>query len=151
MTEPPNAPAPAVHPHPTVRAVMRERWALACAVFSGLAIFLGFAGKEIYPLAFVSLAPLLVALRGRTGWLALRLGWVTGTVAVAGGFKPWTLGNRRPGVRLADLQRALLFRVLPAGRRLSDYFPGCHLDVRAASRDWLRPLRYAASGEVSLS
>lgn len=91
MTEPPNAPAPAVHPHPTVRAVMRERWALACAVFSGLAIFLGFAGKEIYPLAFVSLAPLLVALRGRTGWLALRLGWVTGTVAVAGGFS-WIVG-----------------------------------------------------------
>jgi apolipoprotein N-acyltransferase len=80
-----------VHPHPTVRAVMRERAALACAVFSGLAIFLGFAGKEIYPLAFVSLAPLLVALRGRTGWRAMRLGWVTGFVAVAGGFS-WIVG-----------------------------------------------------------
>lgn len=82
--------ADAAHP-PTVRVVMRERWALACAVFSGLAIFLGFAGREIYPLAFVSLAPLLVALRGRTGWRATRLGWVTGTVAVAGGFS-WIVG-----------------------------------------------------------
>ena len=91
MSEPTPAPSVALHPHPTVRAVMRERWALACAVFSGLAIFLGFAGKEIYPLAFVSMAPLLVALRGRTGWMALRLGWVTGFCAVAGGFS-WIVG-----------------------------------------------------------
>lgn len=91
MSEPTPRPPALLRPHPTVRAVMRERWALACAVFSGLAIFLGFAGKEVYPLAFVSLAPLLVALRGRSGWRAFRLGWVTGSVAVAGGFS-WIVG-----------------------------------------------------------
>ena len=90
----PTLSAPALHPHPTVRAVMRERWALLCAVASGLGIFLGFAGKEIYPLAFVSLAPMLVALRGRTGWRALRLGWITGSVALAGGFS-WIVGMLR--------------------------------------------------------
>ncbi len=91
MSEPTPGPAVILHPRPTVLAVMRERVALACAVFSGLGIFLGFAGKEIYPLAFVSLTPLLVALRGRTGWRALRLGWITGFVAVAGGFS-WIVG-----------------------------------------------------------
>lgn len=78
-------------PHPTVRAVVRERYALGLAALSGVAYFLGFASFEITPLALVSMAPLLVALRGRTGWAALRLGWLMGFVAIAGGFY-WIAG-----------------------------------------------------------
>jgi apolipoprotein N-acyltransferase len=83
--------APPVQPHATVRAVLRERNALLLAALSGVLYFLGFASFEILPFAFVSLAPLLVALRGREGWKALRLGWLTGTVLGAGGFY-WIVG-----------------------------------------------------------
>lgn len=85
------APAPGAAPHPTIRAVMRERHALALAVLSGLFMWLGFAGKDILPCAFVSLAPVLVALRGRVGWRAFRLGWLAGFVGTAGGFS-WIVG-----------------------------------------------------------
>lgn len=74
--------------------MLRERTALALAVLSGVLYFLGFAAFEILPLAFVSLAPLLVALRGREGWKAVRLGWLTGTVLGAGGFY-WIVGMLR--------------------------------------------------------
>ena len=94
MSDPADAPKPdpsPVQPHPAVRAVMRERSALALAVLSGVLYFLGFAAFEVLPFAFVSLAPLLVALRGREGWKAVRLGWITGTVLGAGGFY-WIVG-----------------------------------------------------------
>ncbi len=78
-------------PSPTAPIVPRERVAYALAVLSGLLYFLGFASFEVYPFAFVSLAPLLVALRGRTGFKALRLGWLMGFVAMAGGFY-WIVG-----------------------------------------------------------
>ncbi|MBL8602937.1 MAG: apolipoprotein N-acyltransferase [Myxococcales bacterium] len=77
--------------HPTVRAVLRDRHALALAALSGVAYFLGFASFEVPPFAFVSLAPLLVALRGRQGWAAIKLGWVMGFFAIAGGFY-WIAG-----------------------------------------------------------
>lgn len=60
--------------------------ARALAVLAGTLYFLGFAGFEIWPLSLVSLVPLLVALRGRTGAQGFRLGWLMGTVTVGGGF-----------------------------------------------------------------
>ena len=82
---------PVIQPHPTVRAVMRERSALGLSFLGGLFYWLGFATKESWPaglavFAFVSFVPLLIALRGRTGWRAIRLGWIFGTVACTGGF-----------------------------------------------------------------
>jgi len=90
-SETPGTDTPTVHPHPSVRAVLRERSALLLAVLSGVLYFLGFAAFEVLPFAFISLAPLLVALRGREGWKAVRLGWLTGTVLGAGGFY-WIVG-----------------------------------------------------------
>lgn len=75
-----------MQPHPTVRAVMRDRHALGLAVVSGLLMWLGFAGKEILPAAMISMAPLLVAIRGRSGWNAFKTGWLMGFVGTAGGF-----------------------------------------------------------------
>src|SRR4051812_43187656 len=66
--------------------VKSERAALALAALSGTMYFLGFAGFEVWPLALLSGIPLLFALRGRTGWRAIRLGWLMGTVTNAGGF-----------------------------------------------------------------
>ncbi len=76
---------------PDALRVPSERLALLLAALAGVLYFLGFAGFEIVPLAFVSLTPLLLALRGRTGWRAFRLGWITGTVLGAGGFY-WIAG-----------------------------------------------------------
>ncbi len=86
--EPPPEPVekPFVQAHPTVRAVMRDRVALGLAVVSGLMMWLGFAGVEIHVCALASMAPLLVALRGRSGWNAFRTGWLMGFVGTAGGF-----------------------------------------------------------------
>ncbi len=75
-----------IQSHPTVRAVMRDRAALGLAVVSGLLLWLGFAGKEIHLAAMISMAPLLIAIRGRTGWNAFRTGWLMGFVGTAGGF-----------------------------------------------------------------
>ncbi len=71
--------------------VRSERAASALAILAGGLYFGGFAGFEVVPFAFVSLTPLLLALRGRSGWAAFRLGWLTGTVLVSGGFY-WIAG-----------------------------------------------------------
>ncbi len=75
-----------VQSHPTVRAVMRDRVALGLAVVSGLLMWLGFAGVELHLAAMISMAPLMVAIRGRRGWNAFRTGWLMGFVGTAGGF-----------------------------------------------------------------
>ncbi len=65
---------------------LTAKTAYALAALSGTLIFLGFAGFDIWPLAFVAWAPLLVALRGQTPALALKLGLLTGLVLDVGGF-----------------------------------------------------------------
>lgn len=67
-------------------SVQREAVALGLAALSGVLAWLGFAGVDVWPFALLSMAPLLVALRGRQGWKALRLGWLMGTIGIAGGF-----------------------------------------------------------------
>lgn len=71
---------------PTTLFVTSKRLALGLSVLSGLLYFLGFAAFEVHPFAFISFTPLLIVLRGRRGFTALRYGWLMGTVAMAGGF-----------------------------------------------------------------
>ncbi len=59
------------------------------AVAGGTAAFLGFAGFDLWPLAFLAFAPLLMALRWPTpvhGAAALRTGWLYGFVGIWGGY-----------------------------------------------------------------
>ncbi len=61
----------------------------ALAVAGGTVAFLGFAGFDLWPLAFVAFAPLLLALRWPTpvhGAAALRTGWLYGFVGIWGGY-----------------------------------------------------------------
>ena len=60
--------------------------AYGLAALSGVLIFLGFAGFDIWPLAFVAWVPLLLAVRGQTPWFSLKLGLLTGLVLDVGGF-----------------------------------------------------------------
>jgi len=61
-------------PHPIVSP--RAAWVLVA--LSAVLCPLGFAGFDIWPLAFVAWVPLIVALRGQTPKRALWLGWVAG-------------------------------------------------------------------------
>lgn len=56
------------------------------AFLSGFLYFLAFPGVDIWPLAFVALAPLIVALRGQTPRRALGLGWLAGFTMTMFGF-----------------------------------------------------------------
>ncbi|EYF02456.1 apolipoprotein N-acyltransferase [Chondromyces apiculatus] len=62
------------------------RPAYALAALSGLLYFLGFPGVDLWPLAFIGLAPLIVALRGQTPRRAAGLGWMAGFIMTMTGF-----------------------------------------------------------------
>ena len=53
---------------------------------SGILYFLAFPGVDLWPLAFVALAPLIVALRGQTPRRAAWLGWLAGFTMTMIGF-----------------------------------------------------------------
>lgn len=63
------------------------------AVIGGALIFLGWAGFGVWPLELVALVPLFAALelvRTRSLSSSLKIGWLCGTVAIAGGYH-WML------------------------------------------------------------
>jgi apolipoprotein N-acyltransferase len=62
------------------------RVAYALAVLCGLLYFVAFPGVDVWPLAFVALAPLVIALRGQTPRRALGLGWAAGFTMTMCGF-----------------------------------------------------------------
>ncbi len=61
-------------------------WRLALAVASGCLIFLSFPDYDLWPLGWVALLPLFVAIEGVRTRRALLLGTVVGFVATLGGF-----------------------------------------------------------------
>lgn len=60
--------------------------ALAAATGGGVLTFLAYPNPGLWPLAFVSLVPLMLVLRDRTAAEALVLGWWMGVVTNLGGF-----------------------------------------------------------------
>ena len=60
--------------------------ATALAVLSGVLYFLAFPGVDLWPLTFVALAPLVVALEGQTPRRATWLGWAAGFTMTMLGF-----------------------------------------------------------------
>ncbi len=67
------------------------RAAYAAAALSGVLYFLAFPGIDVWPLAFVALVPLIVALRGQRARRATALGWLAGFAMTMLGFY-WLLG-----------------------------------------------------------
>lgn len=124
--------------------------ALGLAVTSGLAYFAAFPGVGIWPLGFVALTPLLVALRSQSPSQALLLGWTSGFVATALGFH-WLVPTLATHGGFATPIAALLAALLAAYQagRL-----GCAawLAARAAARGWPFELVFAlgfAASEVA--
>src|SRR5262245_12729296 len=67
----------------------RIRRDIVLAVAGGVMHGACFPGPHAWPFAFVAVAPLLIAVRGRSGIAAAGLGWVSGTVASALAVTPW--------------------------------------------------------------
>ena len=78
----PNAPAE----DPARSGALPAKVAYPLAVLTGFLYFLAFPGMDIWPLSFVALAPLIVALRGQTARRALGLGWAAGFTMTMFGF-----------------------------------------------------------------
>ena len=67
------------------RALPR-RWAAALAVLCGVLYFLAFPGIDCWPLGFVALVPLRLALVGQTPRRAFWIGWLSGLTMITLGF-----------------------------------------------------------------
>ena len=63
-----------------------RRVAYALSALSGLLYFLAFPGVDLWPLAFVALVPLIIALRGQPPRRAPALGWTAGFTMTMTGF-----------------------------------------------------------------
>jgi apolipoprotein N-acyltransferase len=97
---------------------IRLRWAVALSAVSGALYFAAFPGVGGWPLAFVALAPLLAALRGRSPASGAALGLLSGTITTFLGFF-WLLDTLRTysGFPLAVcVSLLLLLSVLQGGR-----------------------------------
>ncbi|HVU05436.1 MAG TPA: apolipoprotein N-acyltransferase [Polyangiaceae bacterium] len=78
--------APSEKAVPSASATVAERPAYALAVLSGFLYFLAFPGIDLWPLSFVALTPLIVAMRGQTAKRAAGLGWAAGFTMTMCGF-----------------------------------------------------------------
>ena len=70
-------------PLPSAAPLFSMRVAYALAVVSGVTYFLGVPGVNVWPVALVTMVPLLLALSGRTPRDAAKLGLVAGFSGVA--------------------------------------------------------------------
>ena len=70
---------------PTASA-LPAKIAYPLAILCGLLYFLAFPGIDLWPLSFVALVPLIVALRGQSPRRALGLGWLAGFTMTMTGF-----------------------------------------------------------------
>jgi len=71
---------------PGAAVALPVAWAAAGAVLCGVFYFLAFPGIDLWPLGFVALVPLRVALVGQTPKRAFWLGWLSGLVMISFGF-----------------------------------------------------------------
>jgi apolipoprotein N-acyltransferase len=65
---------------------LSARAAYGLALLSGLLYFVAFPGVDVWPVSFVALVPLIVALRGQPARRAAGLGWLAGFTMTMTGF-----------------------------------------------------------------
>ena len=71
---------------PTGTPALPTLWAAGAALLCGVCYFLAFPGIDIWPLGFVALIPLRLALLGQTPKRAFWLGWLSGLTMISLGF-----------------------------------------------------------------
>lgn len=84
--EPPKKPEKKPKKPPAPAGLVSNRHAYGLAVLSGFLYFVAFPGVDVWPLAFVSLAPLIVALKGQPPRRAAFIGWLAGFTMTMIGF-----------------------------------------------------------------
>lgn len=123
--------------------LVRGRLAELGAIASGVLYFVAFAGIDVWPLTFVCLVPLYVALAGQTPKRATWLGFLTGLAMNLGGFY-WLVGMLKTfsGFPTAlCLVFTLIVSAYQGGRlALMGWLYG-----RATARGWAAPLVFAAA------
>ena len=102
------------------RVCGRNVWAIVLALGGGLAHGAVFPSLGVWPLAFVALAPLLMAVRGRSVGAGLVLGWAAGTVASGVAVAPWLAASAReffglgtPGALAVGVGATQMFGAVP--------------------------------------
>jgi apolipoprotein N-acyltransferase len=78
--------ASALAASPSAVPALPKIWAALAAVACGVCYFLAFPGIDIWPLGFVALIPLRLALLGQTPKRAFWLGWLSGLTMISLGF-----------------------------------------------------------------
>jgi apolipoprotein N-acyltransferase len=120
-------------------------YGLAC--LSGLLYFLAFPGVDLWPLGFVALVPLVVALRGRRPRTAAAVGWTAGFTMTMTGFY-WLVGMLREfsgfGTPLCWLFMAILCGY-QAGRVALCGWLYARAERRGWTPAWVFVLAFAAS------
>jgi apolipoprotein N-acyltransferase len=127
--------------------LFRGRVAAALAVLSGFLYFIAFPGIDLWPVAFVALSPLMLALRGQTPKRALWLGWLAGFTMTMAGFY-WLLEMLRVfsgfPTALCIVFMALLCGYQAGRIALLGWFYG-----RAEQRGWPAGLAFAVAFAAS--
>ena len=127
-------PAAPVTPPSTVGRPLPARVAYPLAVLCGFLYFLAFPGIDVWPLAFVALVPLIVALRGQTPRRALGLGWAAGFTMTMCGFY-WLMEMLRAFSGFGDVLCVLFMAILCAYQAGRIGLAGW-LYARAEQRGW---------------
>lgn len=89
----------------------QTRGAILLSVIAGLLHAACLPGIGIWPLAFVSLAPLIAAIQGRSAGRGFALAWLAGTVAGSIAVAPWIAAAAQDYFQQSPLT-ALLFAIL---------------------------------------
>jgi apolipoprotein N-acyltransferase len=136
-------PAPAL----SLRLPLSSRASALFAFASGLLYFLAFPGVDFWPLSFVALVPLIVALRGQTPRRGLWLGWIAGFTMTMCGFY-WLL-NMLETFSGFPLPLCALFMAILCGYQAGRVALLGWLYTRAERRGWPAALCFAVAFAAS--
>jgi apolipoprotein N-acyltransferase len=121
--------------------------AYAGAVVSGLLYWLAFAGMDVWPLAFVALVPLVLAIHRQTPRRALALGTLSGLTMNVCGFS-WLLGMLKEFSGF-PLPLCILFMVIVCAYQGGRIGLLGWLYARATARRWPAPAVFLAAFAAS--
>jgi len=135
-------------PKPVAASFALPTWAAyGAAVLCGFLYFLAFPGVELWPLAFVALIPLIVALRGQTPRRGFGLGWAAGFTMTMCGFY-WLLDMLKTFSGFPT-PLCILFMAILCGYQAGRIGLCGLLAVRAERRGWHPGLSFALAFAAS--
>jgi apolipoprotein N-acyltransferase len=126
------------------------KYAVLLSIASGVLYFLAFPGIDLWPLSFVALAPLFIALRGQSPRRAAWLGWASGFTMTMLGFY-WLLDMLETFSGFGPVLCLLFAAILcgyQAGRIALLGWLHARISARGYSGVWAFTLGFAASEQA---